>query len=88
MFRQEPNKDGLSWMPSVPRITGAEAKKAFGKAGFLQDRMKDSHCILKKPGHKYILSIPMHGNKILGLGLLKSQIDAAGLTVEQFNALL
>jgi predicted RNA binding protein YcfA (HicA-like mRNA interferase family) len=75
-------------MPKVPRITGKDAKKAFEKAGFLEDRQKASHCILKKPGHKYVLSIPMHGGKTLGIGLLKSQIDAAGLTVEQFIDLL
>ena len=75
-------------MPKVPRITGKEAKKAFEKAGFLEDRMNGSHCILKKPGHRFLLSIPMHDGKTLGVGLLKSQIDAAGLTVDEFNAYL
>ena len=71
-------------MPKLPRISGKEAKKAFGKAGFLEDRMKGAHCILKKPGHRFLLSIPMHDGKTLGIGLLKSQIEAAELTIEQF----
>ncbi len=71
-------------MPSIPRITGADAKRAFQRAGFHQDRMSGSHCIMKKDGHLYHLSIPMHQGKTLGVGLLKSLIEAAGLTVEQF----
>ncbi len=75
-------------MPRVPRISGVEAIRAFGKVGFRQDRQRSSHCILKKDGHRYVLSVPVHSGKTLGVGLLKSLIDAAGLTVEQFTALL
>lgn len=71
-------------MSKVPRISGQEAVRAFKRAGFYEDRMAGSHCILKKDGHPYILSIPIHGNKTLGKGLLKSQIEAAGLTVDDF----
>jgi predicted RNA binding protein YcfA (HicA-like mRNA interferase family) len=46
--------------------------------------MSGSHCIMKKDGHRYRLSIPIHGNKTLGTGLLASLIEDAGLTVEEF----
>ena len=75
-------------MSKVPRVTGQEAVRAFKRAGFHEDRTTGSHCILKKAGHPYVLSIPMHKGKTLGVGLLKSQIEAAGLTVEEFNSLL
>jgi predicted RNA binding protein YcfA (HicA-like mRNA interferase family) len=75
-------------MPKIPRISGEEAVRAFKQAGFHQDRMTASHCILKKAGHRYHLSIPLHSGKTLGKGLLKAQIAAAGLTVEEFIALL
>ena len=71
-------------MSKVPRVTGAVAKRAFERAGFREDRMSGSHCIMKKEGHRYHLSIPMHKGKTVGTGLLKSQIEAAGLTVDQF----
>jgi len=71
-------------MSKLPRISGREAKRGFERAGFYEDRMKSSHCIMKKTGHRYHLSIPMHPGKTLGKGLLSSLIDAAGLTVEQF----
>ena len=75
-------------MPKLPRITGAEAIKAFERAGFELNRISGSHHILKRDGHPYHLSIPVHGNKCVGNGLLKHQIEAVGLTVEQFFELL
>ncbi|MBL8828480.1 MAG: type II toxin-antitoxin system HicA family toxin [Planctomycetaceae bacterium] len=74
-------------MPKVPRITGAEAIRAFGKVGYVLERVSGSHHILKR-SQSATLSIPCHGNKTIGVGLLRAQIDAAGLTVEQFIELL
>ena len=75
-------------MPEIPRITASEAIKAFEQAGFRVVRKRGSHRILKKDGHRFRLSIPDHGSKTIGLGLLDSQIEAAGLTREEFIALL
>lgn len=76
-------------MPSeLPRVTADEAIKAFIKADFCIARVTGSHYILKKVGHRLLLNIPRHSGKVLGLGLLKKQIDNAGLTVDQFNELL
>jgi hypothetical protein len=41
---------------------------------------------LTKPGSIYTLSIPLHDE--LGPGLLRDQIRKAGLTMEEFVALL
>jgi len=71
-------------MPRVPRISGREAINAFKKAGFVLDRTKGSHSILKKDGIRYQLSIPVHGSKTVATPLLASQIKTAGLTVDQF----
>jgi predicted RNA binding protein YcfA (HicA-like mRNA interferase family) len=75
-------------MPSAPKVTGAEAIAAFEKAGFRHARTAGSHHILKKSGHRYTLSVPVHGARPLGTGLLKAQVEAAGLTMEEFQALL
>jgi predicted RNA binding protein YcfA (HicA-like mRNA interferase family) len=71
-------------MPELPRLSGKQVKRAFERAGFREDRVAGSHCILKKDGHPFILSVPIHAGKTVGTGLLKSLIDAAGLTVEEF----
>jgi predicted RNA binding protein YcfA (HicA-like mRNA interferase family) len=73
---------------AVPRISGKKAVGAFKKAGFVLDRITGSHHILKKDGHPYCLSIPVHGNRTVGRGLLSAQIEAAGLTLAEFRALL
>lgn len=74
-------------MPKVPRVTGDEAIKAFRKHGYIVDRIKGSHHILKKESSAP-LTIPVHKGRMVGTGLLSSQIKAAGLTVEEFIDLL
>jgi predicted RNA binding protein YcfA (HicA-like mRNA interferase family) len=73
---------------SIPRITGEEALAAFERAGFAVVRIKGSHHIMKRGGWPNRLSIPVHSGKTIGKGLLATQIDKAGLTLEEFCALL
>ncbi len=75
-------------MPKLPRVSGADAVRAFEKAGFKVDRIKGSHHIMKRDGHPHLLSVPVHGNKSLPSGTLRSLIGDSGLTVEEFVALL
>ncbi len=75
-------------MPKAPRISGEEATKAFCRAGFVLDRTRGSHNILRHPEKVERLSIPIHKGKILGVGLLCRQIKVAGMTLEEFTALL
>ncbi|QEG35396.1 type II toxin-antitoxin system HicA family toxin [Bythopirellula goksoeyrii] len=72
-------------MSDLPAITGREAVSAFEKAEFVLVRIsKSSHHIMKKAGHRYLLSVPVHGKKILKPGTLRKLIKDSGLTVEQF----
>jgi len=75
-------------MAKTPAISGRDAVRAFEQAGFVVVRVKGSHHIMKKEGHPKRLSIPVHGTQTVGKGLLESQIEAAGLTIEQFLDLL
>ncbi len=71
---------------ALPMISGREAVRAFENDGWRVARQRGSHIILVKSGVPVNLSIPNH--KQLDRGLLRSQIRKAGLTVEQFVALL
>jgi predicted RNA binding protein YcfA (HicA-like mRNA interferase family) len=71
---------------ALPIISGREAVHAFEKAGWIVARRRASHIILIKRGVPVNLSIPDH--KQLDRGLLRSQIRKAGLTVDEFVALL
>jgi len=67
-------------------ISGKEAAKAFGKAGWLAMGQMGSHLVLSKPGQRANLSIPQH--KELSVGTLRALIRAAGMSVDDFLNLL
>ncbi len=75
-------------MCSLPSITGKQALAAFSQAGFSVVRIKGSHHIMKKPGHKFLLSVPVHGSSPLKKGTLRGLVTGAGLTVKDFVDLL
>jgi len=73
-------------MPRLPRLSGREAAAVFERAGFGVRRQRGSHIILTRPGHLATLSVPDHEE--LKVGTLRSLIRKAGLTVDEFVALL
>jgi predicted RNA binding protein YcfA (HicA-like mRNA interferase family) len=73
-------------MGKLANISGKEAVKAFGKAGWTLVGQVGSHCVMTKEGERANLSIPQH--KELSTGTLRALIRASGMTVEQFLELL
>ena len=72
-------------MPKLPVLSGADAVRAFERAGWYKDRQRGSHVVMLKPGHIASLSIPQH--RELAPGTLRALIRAGGMTVEEFAAL-
>jgi len=76
-------------MSELPAVTGKEAIAAFSKVGFYVERIsKSSHYIMKKDGHRYLLTVPVHGKKTLKRGTLRKLIKAADISVKRFVELL
>jgi predicted RNA binding protein YcfA (HicA-like mRNA interferase family) len=75
-------------MSDVPSVSGSQAVDAFCKHGFVVVRRKGSHWIMKKDGHPSTLSVPVHGNRSLKRGTLRSLIRLSGLSVDQFVEVL
>ena len=73
-------------MPRLPAISGKKAVDAFGEAGWQVSRREGSHVILTKAGVPAILSVPDH--REIRRGTLRSLIRKAGLSVEEFIALM
>jgi predicted RNA binding protein YcfA (HicA-like mRNA interferase family) len=73
-------------MVKLPVVSGADAVKAFQRAGWRLDRQRGSHVVLLRPGHIASLSVPQHPE--LAPGTLRELIRAPGLSVEEFVALL
>jgi predicted RNA binding protein YcfA (HicA-like mRNA interferase family) len=68
-------------MGRLSNISGKQAVKIFEKLGYVVDHQTGSHIILWHES-KPILSVPNH--KELALGLLRSLIRQAGITVDEF----
>ena len=73
-------------MARLANISGKEAAKAFEKASWKKIGQVGSHLVMVKPGVRANLSIPQH--KELSVGTLRALIRAAGMTVDDFLALL
>jgi predicted RNA binding protein YcfA (HicA-like mRNA interferase family) len=73
-------------MPHLPVVSGAVAARAFSRAGFVAARQTGSHLIMMKPGLDVTLSVPLHTE--VKRGTLRRLIADAGLTVDEFCALL
>ena len=71
-------------MSKLPSVGGKQAISAFENNGFTVERVSGSHRIMKKPGHRFLLTVPVHGKVSLRKGLLRGLISAAGKTVDQF----
>ena len=71
----------------LPVLSGAQAVKAFGKIGYVVDRQRGSHIILRESSAPHRrLCIPNHAQ--LAKGTLCTLIKEAGLSVEEFVELL
>ncbi len=73
-------------MGRLNNISGKEAVKAFGKAGWSSAGQVGSHVVMITEGVRVNLSIPQH--KELSVGTLRALIRNSGLTVDEFIKLL
>jgi predicted RNA binding protein YcfA (HicA-like mRNA interferase family) len=70
----------------MPVVSGAQCVKALGKIGFEVYRQRGSHIVLVRKTPPAQTTIPNH--KELDRGTLRAIIRHAGLTVEEFIALI
>ncbi len=73
----------------LPVVSGKEVIRALRRAGFELDRVNGSHHAMIHRGPPFrLVSVPVHANKPLKVGTFAEILDRAGLTVEEFTALL
>lgn len=73
-------------MSKLPVVSGAECVKALERAGFVVYRQRGSHITVVRQDPPAQTTVPNH--KELDRGTLRTIIRQAGLTVEEFVALL
>ena len=75
-------------MPRLPRVTAREAQRAVERDGWYAVPSSGGHRQFRhasKPGR---VTIPMHSGGTMTPGTVKSIIHQAGLTIDEFIALL
>lgn len=60
-------------------LSGKEFARIIERHGWSLLRVHGSHHIYGKPGGKIRLSIPIHGNRSLGVGMLRDMLKTIGL---------
>ena len=74
-------------MPKLPVISGREMIKALGKIGYAVDHQTGSHVILRQMDEPHRrITVPYHEE--IAKGTLRSILNEAGLTIEEFLDLL
>jgi|YelNatPaOPRAMG01_1025707.scaffolds.fasta_scaffold31639_4 predicted RNA binding protein YcfA (HicA-like mRNA interferase family) len=76
----------LKSVPKLPVVSGNDVIKALSHAGFRQLRQKGSHVTLYSANTDRTVTVPLHNE--LKPKTLKSILNRAGLTVEEFLKLL
>ncbi|OFW33903.1 MAG: hypothetical protein A3J28_18565 [Acidobacteria bacterium RIFCSPLOWO2_12_FULL_60_22] len=72
----------------LPSVKPRPVLKALERAGFFVHHITGSHYILKHPEKPTLrVTLPYH-SKDLKRGTLQAMLKQAGLTAEEFNALL
>ena len=60
-------------------MKASELIKKLESAGWYEDRQQGSHRVFKHPNEKDHISVPDHGKRDLGRGLLSAILKKAGL---------
>jgi predicted RNA binding protein YcfA (HicA-like mRNA interferase family) len=74
-------------MPRLPAITPRDAMRVLVRAGFFLHHIRGSHHYYKHPEKPGLVTVPFHGRD-LKRAIVMSIIKQAGMTVEEFLALL
>ncbi len=67
-------------MPKLPCVSGAKVAKALERLGFVRQRQKGSHLVLRRDGS--VCVVPMH--REVDQGTLRGVLRQAGISPEEF----
>jgi predicted RNA binding protein YcfA (HicA-like mRNA interferase family) len=72
----------------LPGATGEKIIKALHKAGFDNVHIRGSHHYLYNPKKDRIITVPVHSGKTIAPKTLKSILEQADISVDDFIRLL
>jgi predicted RNA binding protein YcfA (HicA-like mRNA interferase family) len=71
----------------LPAVRPRQVVRALERAGWEVHRQRGSHLVMEKEGQLHLVTVPMHRRDV-PKGTLRGIIEDAGLTMEEFVALL
>lgn len=75
--------------PKLPRITGAEVIRALRRTGWYPERQKGSHIHMRHPDRLGMrVTVAVHAGETIKLATLRTILDQAGLSADEFVELL
>jgi predicted RNA binding protein YcfA (HicA-like mRNA interferase family) len=72
----------------LPRVSGKDVVRALQRGGFRLVHVRGSHHYLEPPSGGLLVTVPVHGSRVLKPKTLKSILDHAGLTPDELARLL
>ncbi|MDI6894580.1 MAG: type II toxin-antitoxin system HicA family toxin [Bacillota bacterium] len=75
-------------MTRLPRVSGKDVVRALQRGGFRLVHVRGSHHYLEPPGGGLLVTVPVHGSRVLKPKTMKSILDQAGLTADELARLL
>jgi len=83
-----PPKKGSKGPTRIAPISAKRLIKVFEECGFEVDAQTGSHLIMRKRGHPFNLSIPIHSKDEVHPPVIRSLIRRAGITRSKYLNLL
>jgi len=71
-----------------PRVKCDELVRLLKKAGFAEKRQKGSHLTMWRESDKRRVTVPIHSNRDVPIGTLRSILRDAAISANNFHALL
>ncbi len=75
-------------MTRLPRVSGKQVVRALERNGFAFSHVRGGHYYLRKPDGGGLVVIPVHGNRDLPAGTLRSILRQADLDIDDFVGIL
>jgi predicted RNA binding protein YcfA (HicA-like mRNA interferase family) len=69
--------------PRLPQLSSREVIRLLEGHGFSLERQSGSHAVYRHPDGRWT-TVPIHGKRDIGRGLLRRILKDAGLTPEDF----
>ncbi len=75
--------------PRIPRVTGREVEKTILRVGWYLHHSRGSHFYYRHPEYPgKQITLPIHAGEIIPQKTLKSILEQADLTLDEFTKLL